>query len=349
MKILFANATRTWGGVKTWTLNLVRAFAESGISSIVCCRRTDPLLARCAEAGALVEPFTFGMDYNPLAMIRAYRILKKHRPSCIVTNISKELRIFGPIARALGIPVVARLGLSTDLRNNTRTRLEYRNLVRAILVPSHAIARDLPREIIGATPIQVVHNGVVVSNRTSWDSDARPVRTVFLGKLIERKGIAAILEAVSILIREGEPVEAEIIGDGAQADELHKRYGAVSGITFSGYCPMPRPNLLQAHIGVCNSSHEGFPNTLLEYMAAGLAIVTTEVDGISEMLVNGREALFVSCNNVPAITEALRNLVRNPALRTTLAQAAHARAIREFSINGQAAKIASFFRSIAKP
>src|SRR3989339_530844 len=205
MKILFANATRTWGGVKTWTLNLVRAFAESGISSIVCCRRTDPLLARCAEAGALVEPFTFGMDYNPLAMIRAHRILKKHRPSCIVTNISKELRIFGPIARALGIPVVARLGFSTDLRNNTRTRLEYRNLVRAILVPSHAIARDLPREIIGATPIQVVHNGVVVSNRTSWDSDARPVRTVFLGKLIERKGIAAILEAVPSLFVRASP------------------------------------------------------------------------------------------------------------------------------------------------
>lgn len=118
--------------------------------------------------------------------------------------------------------------------------------------------------------------------------------------------------------------------DGITADELAGWQGA--GIEFLGELTDVRPAIRQASVYVLPSYREGTPRSVLEAMAMGRPVVTTDAPGCRETVVDGESGLLVPVRDVDALATAMEQLGGNAALRTRMAAAALARAREKYAV-----------------
>jgi glycosyltransferase involved in cell wall biosynthesis len=84
---------------------------------------------------------------------------------------------------------------------------------------------------------------------------------------------------------------------------------------------------------VCPSLHDGLPNAVLEAMSCGLAVVGTYTGGLPDAIVNGESGLLVVPGDVQSLTQAIRDLLGDPALRARLGAQARARVLQKFTLS----------------
>jgi glycosyltransferase involved in cell wall biosynthesis len=147
------------------------------------------------------------------------------------------------------------------------------------------------------------------------------VRIVFLGVLNERKGVPQLVEALGYLSRLKD-WSAVLAGNGSvesTAAALAER-GLAGRVTVPGWLDPSAVDALlaEADILVLPSFAENLPMSVIEGMAAGLAIVTTPVGGIPDIIAHGETGLLIAPGDVAALTAALRKLVTSPAERARL-------------------------------
>jgi glycosyltransferase involved in cell wall biosynthesis len=159
-------------------------------------------------------------------------------------------------------------------------------------------------------------------------------RVLFVGRLIEAKGIFDLVEAFPSVLERTE-CELVMVGEGDKEGELRKRIdrlGLENQVTIAGYlsgCEL-RDQYRAASLFVLPSWSEGFPTVLAEAMDAGLPIVTTKIRGAADHLIAGENALFVEPRDVKGLATAMTKLLRDDDLRARMASANRKR-IRMFA------------------
>lgn len=141
-----------------------------------------------------------------------------------------------------------------------------------------------------------------------------------------RKGINYLLKAFAILDKENIKYKALIIGKGRlfNANKKVSEKLGLKNVKLLGFVKNIELYLKKADIYAFPSIEEGSSAiSLLEAMSFGLPIISTNVDGIKENLKNGQSAILVPPSNPTAITEAIRELIKNPALATRLGKEAN--------------------------
>jgi glycosyltransferase involved in cell wall biosynthesis len=329
MNVFFVNATRTWGGIKTWTLQLGEFLASRGHRVDVSCRPGDALIQACPPGGLHCHPFAYGLDFSPLAVHRFQRLFAGCGTDVVVTNISKELRTGGVAARLSGLAHVNRLGDELDIRPTWRTRLLYASLVDRVFVPSQYLARQFEAIEVLRPRLRVFHNALRVPPLAL--RPAAPVRFAIVAKLSRRKQVDRVIEAFD-RIRDL-PWELHVGGFGPELEHLKalsERIGLTDRIRFAGRVHDPAAFLAGAHVGVLFSERDAFPNAVLEYMAASCAVVASRVGGIPEIVTDGVDGLLVDPGSVEQLEAALRAVIRDDTLRERLARSAHETVTRRF-------------------
>ncbi|HLI43605.1 MAG TPA: glycosyltransferase family 4 protein [Acidimicrobiales bacterium] len=189
------------------------------------------------------------------------------------------------------------------------------------------------QQMADSVPVSVVANPYLpragAAGRTGGPGD--PVRLLFVGRLVPKKGASLLLEAAAAL--PSGSVEVVVVGDGpdrARLEELAGRLGAA--VTFTGRLARDSVDAAyrEAHIFVLPSSwDEGFPTVISEAMDFGLPIVTTRIRGMVDHLEDGVNALLVTPGSLDELVGALERLVADGALREAMGRANHA-AVRKF-------------------
>jgi len=213
----------------------------------------------------------------------------------------------------------------------------------------------------GADPakVKVVRNGRKITKYANGNKDSLSFDCLNLdssnpivgtvGRLVERKGHYDLLEAWPTVLETHPNAQLLIVGDGPERKSLQNRAGELNcshSICFAGRRD-DVPNLLAAmDIFVFPSHYEGLPGALLEAMIAGLPIVTTPVDGNSELVEDGVTGLFVPPNNSQALANQLLNLLSNPELRGTLGANAAEFAKDEFAIMTMISEFESVYEDL---
>lgn len=288
-----------------------------------------------------------------MATVRA--ALEEFRPD--IVHISWSFSLFdGAIARAahrVGAACVATFHLPHGPEGTSRGRvlqglyryhrLHMRHVDRCIALS------DAQRDLLvsagyPAGRVVVVANGVdadAISPGPSSLHEELGARLVvlYLGRLDPEKRVPALVDSFLSLGLPDDHVLC-LAGDGIQRDRLRKRAASHPSIRVLGLVSEARKlELLRGcDVFVLPSTAEGLALSLLEAMAAGCAIVATDAGEDGSALHDA--GLVIPANPLrPALDDALRSLISDPALRARLGQAARTRAVSRFAGAGSAERV----------
>src|SRR5205823_5907868 len=162
------------------------------------------------------------------------------------------------------------------------------------------------------------------------------------------KGLDVLVRTAAIVKQSCANVCFLFVGDGPELPEMQKlsaQLGVNDYCVFAGAHRDVLPFLSAFDIGVLPSHSEGFSNSLLEYMAAGLPVIATDVGGNRETV--EETALLVPPNNAQALANAILSLISSPDLRERLGIGARSRVRSQFDLETAGNQLHRYFRNLA--
>jgi len=170
-----------------------------------------------------------------------------------------------------------------------------------------------------------------------------PIRLLSVGRLVEFKGFDVLIDACANLRRDGVDFACEIIGDGPLREELQERVAEQNLTTTVLFSRERSQDYVLSALAECDifvlaaltdtrGASDVFPTVIAEAMASGKPVVSTTVAGIPELVAPNKTGLLVPPRDAHALTGAIKELIRNNALRTSLGRAGLSRIEKHFTI-----------------
>ncbi|HQT76012.1 MAG: hypothetical protein B7Z80_03740 [Rhodospirillales bacterium 20-64-7] len=199
--------------------------------------------------------------------------------------------------------------------------------------------------------VSIVYNGVpaTVAKARTVPDDGR-FRLLFVGNLMERKGVSDLLRAFAKPSIRARNAHLTMAGGGpvdkyrAMAAEL----GIADRVTFTGWVSQDdaRTLMVNADALILPAYDEGLPLVILEALATGTPVICTPVGSIPEVLADRHNALFVTPGDEAAIAEAILALIDDPAMGRALATEGSALYQRLFTMDAFARAIGTFYSAL---
>jgi colanic acid/amylovoran biosynthesis glycosyltransferase len=241
-----------------------------------------------------------------------------------------------------------------DVRiEHLRDKLSAALFVATVTQANHAYLQSVLGD---GTRLRVIHNAVDL--RRLPGPDARrpdPELILSVGRLVEKKGLVDLVQACGVLAQAGTPVRLEIVGDGPLRTELEAE-AARSGarVVFHGALPNERVVELYRRATVFSlpcvvastGDRDALPTSILEAMALGVPVVTTAVNGLGELVIDGETGLVVAERDPAGLARAIGRLLSDGALAEQLAESGRRHVEREFSLERSVSALRAQFPTV---
>lgn len=187
--------------------------------------------------------------------------------------------------------------------------------------------------------ISVIPNGIEIDHfkpaTEEYQNEANaPLRVITVSRLLERKGIHHLLEAIA----NPSPlnVELTIVGTGSYQEELKvkcQQFGLDDRVKFIGFVRRDElPALYQSSdLFALPSQTESFGLVFAEAMSCGLPVIATFVGGIPELVRNNKDGILVDAAQPEQVRKALEFMIENPEERKAMGQASRQRVLDKYS------------------
>jgi glycosyltransferase involved in cell wall biosynthesis len=211
-----------------------------------------------------------------------------------------------------------------------------------------------------ATKIHRVYNGidpVILSPATPKPASSGPSRILSIGRLVSFKGFENLIDACAGLQAKQFDFRCDIIGDGPLREKLQNRINDLrleSVVILHGSQTQKRvfEALRDCDIFALASivdqagASDVFPTVIQEAMACGRPVVSTQLAGIPETVVNGQTGFLVPPDDVPALVASLEKLLTDRELRSQFSAAGRARVERRFEIRTTVEPLIELFQTV---
>ena len=326
----------------------------------------------CYQGGALINLRTSPSNYFKLPMLVAAEWMAVQRQ--LATGSYDILHshwilpqgFVGALAVRRGVPHVITVhgGDIFALRGKMLEGFKRFALRRAdaITVNSSVTEKAVMALDPGSVPVHRIPMGVDTDVRGKDDPGVEEIRNlyspgsgpflVFVGRLVEEKGIGDLLEAVLILRQSFPGICLVIAGDGQDRhlfETMVRRLGLDDCVRFSGWLEEAKvPTLLaSADIFVSPSRNEAQGLSILEAMSARTPVVATRVGGVVDSVIHETTGLLVDESAPQQIAAAVERLVRDDGLSARLASNARERVVAGFSRAASARAFSELFAELA--
>lgn len=339
--------------------------------SVVALRADGPMRGRYEAAGipvlaapplrSLVGPDLPGAVLGLARLLRAHRIEVVHAhdvyTNFVATLAARVARGFGGAPRI----ITSKRWWVTQRKHRPLNLLAYR-LADRVLANSTSVGESLTRaDGVPAGRVVVVPNFVddaafatpddawIRTMRARWGipSDAPVVGVV--ARLRPEKDHGSFLTAVARLRTEVPELRAVVVGDGpceASLLEQGRTLGLGDALVLAGHLPqVPNPHAL-FDVSVLPSLHEGFPNTVVEAMAAARPVVATAVGGVPDAVVDGETGLLVPPRAPERLAAALGPLLADPERRQRMGGRGRAIARERFHASAVLPRLERLYASL---
>lgn len=265
--------------------------------------------------------------YKDLKLLKLYyKILKYEKPDMVITYTIKPNIYGGLICRLINIPYSASItGLGTAF--------EKRGILRIIVTALNSIAlKDadniffensdnlstfVNRKIINYKKAVLLHGAGVNLVHFSYQSypevTDQTINFLFIGRIMEEKGINELFEAMTILISEGYSCSLDTLGVYEEGYESVINQNVKAGwLRYHGYQLDVRPFISNTHCFVLPSWHEGMANTNLEAAATGRPIITTNIPGCKEAVIDNVSGYLCNVKDVEDLYNKMKKFIELP-------------------------------------
>lgn len=323
------------GGAERVAVLLMNGLARTGIrTTLLLARREGPYLS---DVDPAVDIIDFG-GRKSLACVRPLaRWLRAEKPDILMTHLT-HVNVVGAIANRLAgqrVPQVAvehnQMGLNYERLSSTTVKLAYRaagflypDVARVVGVSSGV--RDAVLAFTGnrGGNYAVIHNPVVtdelkakareVASHPWLNDDGDPV-ILGCGRLNVQKGFDILIEAFA-KVRARRPARLLILGEGDLRDDLEASVataGLAPWVALPGFDRNPFAAMRSASVFALSSRWEGLPTVLIEALASGANVVSTDCpSGPDEVLEGGRHGRLVPVGDAEALAGAIIDALDRP-------------------------------------
>ena len=340
-------------GSEQCLLDLVARLNPQRFRSLVVC--DQPSLARAAAAlGAAVEQLPAGDEWGvhdraarARTRARLRRTLTAHGAALAHVNVTAIIPSALPVARSLGLPLVAHLHLPiTDEYLRLHWLLHQADVVvgvaRHVLEPLRAdgVPPERLRVILNAVDSERLGHGAVPGFRTVLGIPDCALAAVSVGSLIPRKGHDITLRAVAAARARGVDVRLVICGDGSRPSDLtglvalSESLGITEFVHFLGYrSDVGAVVRAVADVFVTSAREEVLPLNVLEAQYLGVPVVASDIPAHREAMDNDSTGILVSPESPTALAAALAELAGSPERRAALGAAGPALVTKRFAMS----------------
>ena len=251
----------------------------------------------------------------------------RHGLDTVWVNGYPEIALM-PWARLIGCRAVAtrHLTLLTDkpkwhwIRNGWRVHFLYERLAPAankIVCVSEAVAESL-RKYVRSEKLTVIQNWVPVLPEpvSPHGDDIKPLRLLFVGRLIQHKGMSLLLEAMRrISVKDGmRGVSLTVVGEGEDRQALEQEAAGLN-VQFAGFCADTSSYYKLADVFVNPTlGPEGLPLVSLDAMSYGLPCIFSDLPVHREITRNGKVALLFETGNPDDLKKTIEQVLKSPQL-----------------------------------
>jgi glycosyltransferase involved in cell wall biosynthesis len=359
------------GGTENHFMTLSRSLDKARFDQhFACLRRWGPFVTELVERRVPLTEYRVATFRSVNALLQQARLAQYVRRHAIdiVHTYSFYGNVFAVPPGRFAAPVVI---ASIRDRGPYLTAMQRRvqrhvcRLADCVLVNAEAVKQWLVGDGYDPAHIVVIPNGVdlapfsksgdPVELRRSLGLDPHTRLVAVVSRLTALKGIEDFLDAAAIVAAQRDDVRFLIVGEPspiknrAYVDELEARaarLGISSRVIFTGL-RSDIPALLSAvDVSVMPSLNEALSNVLLESMAAGAAVVATDVGGTAEALANGKNGLMIPPANPQAMAAAMLHLIDNAPLARELGNQAKRTISDRFSLDRMVSATESLYDSL---
>lgn len=358
-RILLIGTQMATGGSQTGLLDQARCFHARGCKVVVAFLYDRDDLHKTWQQSAEfpihnLQAYKKGATFSQNAalflrgMSKLWHLLRHERFDVIETFTHDSNLVGLPIAWLAGIPVriATHRGVIENFprwREKLHTWMINSGIAQVLVAVSKGMGKQSQIEGVHDEKIVVINNGVTPLDVQSVDTaavrqqlDLKDADRFLLsvGRVTHQKGHDVLIDAVPGLIQHHPNLVVSICGDGPQMSDLKaqiSKLGLSDRVKLLGTWTNVAPLLAIADIFILPSRSEGLSRALLEAMAAGLPIVSTRVDGVADVAVDGVHGLLVPPGDPVALGKALIRLVDDPQLRKRMGDAAREHVLASYT------------------
>jgi len=291
--------------------------------------------------------------FNPLALLRLVLVLREERVTILQTHGARA-NVYGRLAGWLaGVPCVVSTVHNSikDYEVSPFARWCYETALRVTAPLAHrliCVSEAIRRDVIQSCPAvaaraitiyngvgraRLQRNGQGVRVRAEWRCERGPVLVV-VARLTEQKGHRYLLQALPALLAQWPRLTCLFVGEGPCHESLQQaaeRSGVRQACRFVGATEVVTDFYAAADVVVLPSLSEGCPFVVLEALAMGKPVVATRVNGVPEIIEEGRTGLLVEPRDAAALEQAIARMLRQPEEAARMALAGQAAVAARFT------------------
>jgi glycosyltransferase involved in cell wall biosynthesis len=357
MNILYVSSKKSWGGVVNWMAKTAVGLEAKG-HNIFIISHPNSRLTKASNPELKIIGKKLGPLFNPLMIFYIVLFIKKNKIDLIVTNIDKELGIGGIAAKLRGIPNIRRVGREDDLSDKFRQKWNHRLLVTKSIVPCNFISNKVSEqyEWLSKSDFKTIYNGKNIPNISETEKMGLKKKLGILDnekvigitcQLTEIKYVQNLIKAFSALIKTERDLKLVIAGEGDQKEmliKLSEKLNLEDKIIFAGYTDNAFLFASIYDIATLVSKVEGFPNSIVEYLAVGKAVVVTNVGGNSEIINDDKNGFLVPFNDKELLVDRIKTLLHNSEKKKEFEENAIETIKNKFTEDQMIENIENFFR-----
>ena len=344
-RVLFAHSSAAMGGAERVTLSTIDALKRH--CEIIVLGPQGDLQRFVEKKDVSYKEWNFNQQsLNTLFtstwyLYKTIVLLKTISPAVIHTGDILALRSLSLACKILRIPIICHVHFPYDV-SFVRWVFSRSATVENFVYCSNELKKSLAPLLEKYVPLAkhvVIHNGIDVKSFSPSESEIinSVPRVGIIGNLQKRKGHEEFLDMALLLKNRGIIANYDIIGGDilqeprqAFLEEKAVHLGISELTTFHGQVDDVKELLASLDVVVCASHEEAFPVALLEAMASGKAIVTTNVNGIPEAI---NESCGILCEpfDASALADGVQYLLENVEVKSSIQSAARKRVSKNFS------------------
>lgn len=322
MNILHLVSNKVWGGGEQYVLDLALESVAASHRVTIISRNIPIVTGRFINAGLPVITMPLKGVIDLISPIKLARILRRQSATVIHVHNFKDA-IVAARARRLSGNKNVRIIMTRHLVKPAKRSSIYKDLDAMIFVSQLALDEFLSTSPdISPEKLHVVHNSIKYTPAThTSQEDNESLTMMFHGRISPEKGVDTLIKAIAQL--DNQKAELIIAGTGEKEyiDELHhlaEAYGTGSQIQWLGHVDDIHSVIEKADIGICPSRwREPFGLAVIEYMAHGKSVITTDNGAQREYITSGKDGILVAPDSPEAIANAIQ-ILANTSVRTQI-------------------------------